>query len=313
MAELSVPAGPSTPSPAGPPEDPPAMAVGGGKPRGFRAVLAFLRSSGYASAGFVIVAVYLLLAIIGPWLVPRSPTEVFPGQRSKPPSSEFWFGTDSNGMDVFSRTIAAIRVDMGLVVIAVSISLVLGIAIGLLTGYLGGMLDMLVTRVTDLIQSFPVLVFALAVVAALGHGVIGAVVVIATLDIPLYTRLIRSEVVRIRTSSYVTAAIAAGNSTARLLRVHVLPNAIPAILPQIAIRFAWAIGVVAALAFVGVGVQVPTPEWGSMIRIGSAGVISGHWWPSVFPGLAIAVLIIGFNMLADALQEHWNPRRRRDV
>jgi peptide/nickel transport system permease protein len=167
--------------------------------------------------------------------------------------------------------------------------------------------------VTDLIQSFPVLVFALAVVAALGHGVVGAVVVIAILDVPLYTRLIRSEVVRIRTSSYITAAIAAGNSTARLLRVHVLPNAVPAILPQIAIRFAWAIGVVAALAFVGVGVQVPTPEWGSMIRIGSSGVISGQWWPSVFPGLAIAVLIIGLNMLADALQEYWNPRRRRDV
>ncbi len=276
-----------------------------------RALAGFLSQSRPGAMGLAIVVVYAIMAALAPVVAPADPTQVFNGQQLQPPGPTFWFGTDQNGMDVFSRTVFAARIDLGIATAAEVLALAAGVLLGLLTGYRGGWIDFVALRAMDVIQAFPVLLLAIAIVAATSQSISAAIFVIAFIDVPIYTRLVRGEVLRVRETTYVMAAFGLGNPIRRLLRKHVLPNAIPPILTQIAVRYAWTIKVIAALAFVGVGIQVPTPEWGSMIRVGADSIISGYWWPSIFPGLAVVILILGLNLLADGLQDHLNPRRQR--
>lgn len=278
--------------------------------RGMEEVAHFLRSDLSGSLGVVLLLMWLLLALFAPAVSPYSPVQIFGDEILKPPSSAHWFGTDINGMDVFSRTVHAARLDLQIAGVAVSISLVVGVALGLLTGYIGGWVDMLVLRVLDVLQAFPALILGLAVVAALQRGIVSIIFVIAFLDIPIYARLIRAETFRIRETNYIEAARALGNPTWRILLVHVLPNSLPPVVIQSAVRMAWAVKITASLAFVGVGIQAPTPEWGSMIRVGSDGIMRGVWWPTVFPGLAVVTLVLGLNLLADALQSYLRPGGR---
>jgi len=280
--------------------------------RAVRSVGEFLRSSRYGAIGLGILAVYAVIALFGSFLTPYSPTQIFGGHALAPPGPIFKFGTDQNGMDILSRTIAAARVDMGVATASEAISVVLGVGLGLLTGFRRGWIDLVILRAMDVLQAFPVLVLAIAIVAATQQSISTAIFVIAFVDIPVYTRLIRGEVLLIRESTYIMAAIAVGNPLPRLLARHVLPNAVPPVVTQVAIRYAYAIKLIAALAFVGVGIHVPTPEWGSMIRTGTPSIISGLWWPTVFPGVAVGVLILGLNLLADGLQQYWDPKSHRD-
>lgn len=275
-----------------------------------RAVSDFLRSDLSGAFGVALILMWLLLALFAPAVSPYSPVQIFGTEILKPPSSAHWFGTDINGMDVFSRTMHAARLDLQIAGIAVTISLVVGVALGLLTGYVGGWVDMLVLRVLDVLQAFPALILGLAIVAALQRGIASIIFVIAFLDIPIYARLIRAETFRIRETNYIEAARALGNPTWRILLVHVLPNSLPPVVIQSAVRMAWAVKITASLAFVGVGIQAPTPEWGSMIRVGSDGIMTGVWWPTVFPGLAVVTLVLGLNLLADALQSYLRPGGR---
>ena len=278
--------------------------------RGMEKVAHFLRSDLSGSLGVVLLLMWLLLALFAPAVSPYSPVQIFGAEILKPPSSAHWFGTDINGMDVFSRTVHAARLDLQIAGVAVSISLVVGVALGLLTGYIGGWVDMLVLRVLDVLQAFPALILGLAVVAALQRGIVSIIFVIAFLDIPIYARLIRAETFRIRETNYIEAARALGNPTWRILLVHVLPNSLPPVVIQSAVRMAWAVKITASLAFVGVGIQAPIPEWGSMIRVGSDGIMRGVWWPTAFPGLAVVTLVLGLNLLADALQSYLRPGGR---
>lgn len=278
--------------------------------RVFRAVSDFLRSDLSGALGVALILMWLLLALLAPTVSPYSPVQIFGTDILKPPSSAHWFGTDINGMDVFSRTMHAARLDLQIAGIAVTISLVVGVALGLLTGYVGGWVDMLALRVLDVLQAFPALILGLAIVAALQRGIASIIFVIAFLDIPIYARLIRAETFRIRETNYIEAARALGNPTWRILFVHVLPNSLPPVVIQSAVRMAWAVKITASLAFVGVGIQAPTPEWGSMIRVGSDGIMTGVWWPTVFPGLAVVTLVLGLNLLADALQSYLRPGGR---
>lgn len=262
-----------------------------------------------ASIGAAIVILYVVAAVAASLIAPYEPDELF-SEVLAPPSGDHWFGTDVNGMDVFSRTVYATRIDLGLAGAAVAIALVGGIALGLLSGYIGGWLDLILVRVLDVLQAFPVLILAVAIVAATQQSYIAVVGVIALVDLPIYTRLVRTEVLRIRELPFVVAARAVGNRTRRLLRRHVLPNSVPSVISQTAVRFASAITVVAALAFVGVGIQAPTAEWGSMIRLGASDVIGGIWWTTAFPGLAIVILSLGLNLFADGLQTYLDPRSR---
>lgn len=275
-----------------------------------RGVSEFLRSDLSGSLGVALILMWVLLAVFATALAPYSPVAIFGTEILKPPSSAHWFGTDINGMDVFSRTLHAARLDLQIAGLAVSISLLVGVMLGLVTGYLGGWVDMVVLRVLDVLQAFPALILGLAIVAALQRGIASVIFVIAFLDIPIYARLIRAETFRIRETTYIEAARSLGNPTWRILAFHVLPNSLPPVVIQSAVRMAWAVKITASLAFVGVGIQAPTPEWGSMIRVGSDGIMAGVWWPTVFPGLAVVTLVLGLNLLADALQSFLRPGGR---
>lgn len=270
--------------------------------------LAFARSSIAGSVGLLIVTAFIVVATFAEFIAPKPPLEIYGDNVLEAPSSEFWFGTDGNGMDVFSRTLHAARLDLYISVSSVLISIIAGVVLGLVAGYLGGWFDLVLLRTMDVLQAFPVIILALAVVAATQQSLTSVILVIAFLDTPIYARMIRGQVLSLRESMYVESARAVGNPSWRVMWRHILPNTLPPVVIQTAVRLAWAVKVTSALAFVGVGIQVPTPEWGAMIRQGSAYIISGEWWPSVFPGLALMLLVLGFNLLADAIQDHLDPR-----
>lgn len=276
-----------------------------------KGVSAFVRSDASGALGIALILFWVGLAVFASSVAPYSPVQIFSMEILQPPSASHWFGTDINGMDVFSRTIHAARLDLQIAGTAVFISLVVGVTLGLVTGYIGGWVDMIVLRLLDVLQAFPALILGLAIVAALQRGIASVIFVIAFLDIPIYARLIRTETFRIRETNYIEAARALGNPTSRILAVHVLPNSLPPVVIQSAVRMAWAVKITASLAFVGVGIQAPTAEWGSMIRVGSDGIMTGVWWPTVFPGLAVVTLVLGLNLLADALQSFLRPGGRR--
>lgn len=274
-----------------------------------RGLWRFLTSSLAAFTGTTIVVAFVVVGALAGVLVSTDPLRIFGSDVLSPPSAAHWFGTDGNGMDVFSRTIHAIQIDLLVAVTAVAISITAGVTLGLIAGYRGGWFEMLLLRIMDVLQAFPALILALAVVAASQGSIAAVVVVIAILDTPVFIRLTRGQVLSIREAMYVEAAKATGNKPWRIMWRHIMPNTVPPLIIQAAMRLAWAVMVVASLAFVGVGIQVPTPEWGAMIRHGSQFITAGQWWPAVFPGIALMLLVLGFNLLADAIQDHLDPRK----
>ncbi|MEM8855072.1 MAG: ABC transporter permease [Pseudomonadota bacterium] len=214
-------------------------------------------------------------------------------------------------MDIFSRVIYGARYAFAIAVPAVLLSMIIGIPLGLWVGYIGGVADEMTMRIFDGLRVFPSIILALAVVAAAGPSVLNVVLVIGILDSPIFARVVRSEVLAYRSSTMVEAAKAAGNPTWRIVLVHLLPNTMSGAMAQSAVRAAWAVRIAAALAFLGIGIQVPTPEWGVMIRQGAEFMVTGQWWVAVFPGLALMVMMLGLNMLGDGAQDLLNPRRGR--
>lgn len=216
-------------------------------------------------------------------------------------------------MDVLSRTMYGARYAFGISIPVLVLGLTLGVPLGLYAGYRGGWFDEVTLRALDAIRVFPSIVLALALVSATGQSLANVVIVIGMLDIPVYARLVRAEVLALRQGGYVEAAVNAGNPTWRILLVHLLPNCMRGATAQIPIRMAWAVRVSATLAFIGVGIQAPAPEWGAMIRQGAEYMISGEWWVALTPGFALVILIIGFSMLGDGLEEVFDPRRSRQA
>lgn len=266
-----------------------------------------------APTGFIggcIILFFVLMAIFANLLAPYDPLHAFSYDVLKPPSAAYWLGTDNNGMDVLSRIIHGSRLAFGIAVPAVVLAALIGIPLGLFAGYRGGWLDELLLRIMDVLRVFPSIILALAIVAATGPSIFNIIIVIGLVDAPIFARVVRAEVLSLRTSNFVEAAIAAGNPVRRVLFVHLLPNAVKGAMAQSAVRLAWAVRVSATLAFVGVGVQPPTPEWGAMIRMGAESMVTGEWWVALFPGTALVLLVLGFNMLGDGVQDWLDPRRR---
>lgn len=253
--------------------------------------------------GYALVAIYAGLAVFAPNLPLRDPNEINVDSLMSRPSSEYPFGTDLNGMDILSRTIFASRVDLSIAFSAVLLALILGILIGSLIGFTGGILDSIFSRFLDLFQSYPVLILALAISGIANDSLLTVVFIITLVDAPVFIRLVRSEVVRLKTALFVDSARALGNSDFRIVFRHILPLAVPPVLVQIPIRIAYSINIVAAMAFVGVGIQPPTPEWGSMIKLGTPYIGSGQWWMAIFPGLAIFGICLSLNLISDDLQK----------
>jgi peptide/nickel transport system permease protein len=274
-------------------------------------VLGIMRRSPTFAVGFGIILFFGLLAAFADLIAPLPPTLSFPYEVLKPPGTgQFLLGTDGNGMDVLSRVIHGARYAFLIAIPTVLLALLLGVPIGLVAGYHGGLADDLLIRFTDTLRVFPSIILALAVVAALGPSILNVVLTLGVLDMAIYARLVRAETLALRSGGFVEAARAAGNPPWRVMFLHVLPNASQGALAQTAVRGAWAVRIGATLAFLGVGVQPPTPEWGVMIRQGAEFMVSGQWWVGVYPGLALILLVLGLNLAGDGLQDLLDPRRR---
>ncbi|WP_414474749.1 ABC transporter permease [Microvirga sp. M2] len=267
--------------------------------------------------GYLIVVTVACAAFLAPIIAPYSPIEADPTQFLEPPSWSHLFGTDAVGMDIFSRAIYAPQIDLTIAVLGTLISAVLGTVIGALVGYYSvgkGVrvwLSFAVMRAADVLQAFPVFVFAIALVAALGQSIQTVVIAIAFVNVPVYLRLMRSQVLSIRSMRYVEAAQVAGLSDMKTIFHHIVPNAIAPILAQLSVNVGWGILLTAALSFIGAGVRAPTPEWGSMIAMGFQNVVTGQWWPSVFPGLMLAITVFGFSLVGSSVEVLADPTKRR--
>jgi peptide/nickel transport system permease protein len=269
-----------------------------------------LRTQPSAVLGAVIVAVALLLAAVGPSLAPFDPEAAMPDEQLLPPSFQHLMGTDDNGMDVFSRVIASPRTDLTIAVLGTIGAILAGIPLGLIAGYYRGPLSEILMRISDIIQSFPVFILGMALVVVTGQEIRNVVYVVAVINCPIYVRLVRSQVLFLRERPFIEAARAIGGGDGWIIREHILSNAIGPVVANASVTIGWAILLTAGLSFIGAGVRVPTPEWGSMIAVGAKNVYTGEWWPSVFPGVALALTVLGFALLGDAMV-HMTDRTRR--
>jgi peptide/nickel transport system permease protein len=261
-------------------------------------------------AGLVIVVGVALIGLAAPLIAPYGPTEGNPAATLQPPSWDHLFGTDAIGFDIFSRVVYAARLDLGIALGAVAIALVFGCLLGAVAGFYVGIVDELVMRVCDMVSAFPSFILALGIVAALGPSIPNLILAIAVVNVPVYARLLRSRMVSVREAQYVRAAVAIGCSGPRVMFVHVLPNSATPIFVQSTLQAGYAILEAAGLSFIGLGVRVPTAEWGVMVSMGLGYVVSGEWWISFFPGMAIAITVMGFNLIGDGLQDMLDPKRR---
>jgi len=260
---------------------------------------------------FVVVA---LLAWIAPSLVAPYPQDAgavyYPNPR-QPPSADHWFGTDELGRDVFSRVILATPLDLQVAIIVVGSAVLIGTALGVISGYFGGLIDELVMRVTDIFLAIPGLILALAFAASLGSGLFNVMVALTLTWWPGYTRLIRGQALSVRENLYVEAARAVGARETRIVFKHVLPNCLAPLIVNATMDLGSVILVAAALGFLGLGQQPPYPEWGKMIAEGQAFILTGGWWLYTFPGLAILLVVLAFNLAGDGLRDVLDPRLRR--
>ena len=284
---------------------------------GLRLLLAVMRRRPSFVLGYAVVGLITLAAVFAPLIAPYSPIDANPARFLEPPSWEYWMGTDAVGMDIFSRVIYAPRVDLTIAVAGTLISAIIGTFVGAMVGYYqeaGGLRSFfsgLVMRSADVLQAFPVFVFAIALVASLGQSLQTVIIAIAFVNIPIYLRLMRSQVIAIRQMRYVEAAVVAGLSDLQTVLRHVVPNSLGPVLAQLSVNIGWSILLTAGLSFVGAGVRAPTPEWGSMIAMGFQNVVTGQWWPSVFPGVALAVTVFAFALIGSSIETLADPVRRR--
>jgi peptide/nickel transport system permease protein len=268
------------------------------------------RRSPTFAVGVLIVGAMLVVASLADVLAPHSPTEAFSANVLHAPGARLTLGTDGNGMDVRSRVIHGTRYAFGIALPAGLIMVLVGVPLGVLAGYKGGVLDEILLRLLDVLRAFPTIILALAVVAAMGPNLFNVILVVGLLDSPILARIVRAEVLALREATFVRAAVAVGNPPWRVMVRHILPNALLGATAQLPVRMAWAVRISATLAFIGVGVQAPAPEWGAMIRQGAEYVISGEWWVATFPGLALIGLVLGLNPLGDGSSDLLDPRRR---
>nr|WP_300152251.1 ABC transporter permease [Propionicimonas sp.] len=280
-----------------------------------RSVLQYSRHDGAFLTGGIILIVAMVLAIIGPYITPYDPQTSSPDVYI-PPSPEHLFGTDSVGADVFSRTIAAFRIDVFMAVAAVTASSVIGTLLGALAGFSfsskpGQALSWVILRLADMAQSFPVFIMAFALVGTFGPSIRNVVIAIAFVSIPAFLRLSRGAVLTAEKEAYVDAARVMSLRELRILIRHVLPNSLEPVIANLSVSLSQAILMTAGLSFLGAGVRPPTPEWGLIISAGSSGLVTGAWWITVLPGLVMAATIVGFALLGDGVRRYLNPSDRQ--
>ncbi len=304
MTQASLPQGSPPAAPAADEAPPPE--------RQFLAILRALTANRLALAALIVLGLLVLSAIFGGALAPQSPNQVNVSERLQPQGAGHIFGTDELGRDVFSRILAASRVSVQVGLVAVGISLVAGVTLGLLAGFYGRWVDDVIMRVMDMLFAFPAILLAIAIVAVLGPGATNAMIAIGIVYTPILARITRASVLSVREEVFVRAARSLGASDLRLLVRHILPNVTAPIIVQTSLSLAFAILSEAALSFLGLGVQPPDPSWGRMLFEGR-GFIQQAWWMGVFPGLAIFVTVLSFNLVGDALRDALDPRQRSAI
>ena len=271
--------------------------------------LYLLLSARLAWLGLVVLIGMLFLAATADFLTPYDPNHQDYAHTLEPPNADHPFGTDQLGRDVYSRVVYSTRVSLQVGVVAVGIGMVAGVVIGLLAGFYRGWVEELLMRVMDALLAFPALVLALAITAALGQGIVNAMIAIGVVITPAYARLVRGQTLSIRERDYVTAARLAGARPLRLMWRHIWPNVTAPVIVQASLNVSGAIITEASLSFLGLGVRPPTASWGSMLQIGYQ-YLSTAPWLSVFPGVAIFVAVFGLNLLGDGLRQALDPRLR---
>jgi peptide/nickel transport system permease protein len=271
-----------------------------------RAAARVPRWSMASRAAAVLVLAASFIAVASPWLAPFDP-QAISDAGLQAPDAKHWLGTDQLGRDVFSRVMHGTRVSLGIAVSSVAFALVVGGAIGLLTGYFGGRLDLLIGRVLDVMFAVPEVLLALVVMSIVGVGLMQITLAIAVVYTPIFARVCRGSVLAARQQPFVEAARAVGASHARLMLCHVLPAAIPALVVQTTLSLAFAVLAESALSFLGLAGQTDAASWGQMLRQGKD-MMERAWWTAVFPGLAITLLVLSFNVLGDGLRDVLDPR-----
>ena len=280
--------------------------------RNFKLILYTLSRSPLSVIGFFCVSVFLIIALIGPMII------TYPGdikgaihmdQKLRPPSSNHPFGTDEVGRDIYSRVIMGTRLSFQIGLIIIFIAMGIGVPLGIIAGYVGGWLNEIIMRVTDIFLSIPGLLLALAIVGALGPGIKNAMLALSIVWWPGYVRLVQGKTLSLREESYVEAAKSIGASKLRVIFSHILPNCTSPIIVKASMDMGMAILFAANLGFIGVGAQPPIPEWGAMISTGR-NYLPDHWWMATFPGMAILITVLGFNLLGDGLRDILDPQSR---
>jgi peptide/nickel transport system permease protein len=260
-------------------------------------------------AGAIILAIVLIAAIFAPYLAPHDPLGMNPTQLLQPPSAEHLMGTDELGRDVMSRVIWGARISLYVGVISVTMAVLLGVTLGLLAGYHGGILDDLINRVLDVVFAFPTILLALGIVGMLGSSLTNSMIAIGLIYTPVYARLARGTTLAVKEREFVQAAAACGAQSGRIILRHILPNVMAPLIVQTSLSLSLAILAEASLSFLGLGTQPPDPSWGTMVNTGQA-LIELSPWPVVFPGLAIVLAVLAFNLIGDGLRDALDPRMR---
>ena len=267
------------------------------------------KKSKVALLGTGIVIFFIILAIFGPLLAPQGINEQNLSKRLLAPSIDHWFGTDDFGRDIFSRVVHGARISLWVGFFSVILSVVVGSVLGIVAGYYGKWVDTIISRIFDIMLAFPSILLAIAVVAVLGPSLQNALIAIAIINVPNFGRLIRSKVLSIKEEEYITAAKAIGMKDMRILFSHILPNSMTPVVVQGTLAIATAIIEAAALGFLGLGAQAPAPEWGKMLADARIYLLNAPW-TMIFPGLAIMLTVLGFNLMGDGLRDALDPKMK---
>lgn len=276
----------------------------------FLFTIKLLKQNPSAVAGFIIIAVMCTMALTASHISPYDPIRINLSQRLSPPSTHHLFGTDELGRDILSRVIYGARISLRIGILVISVAGGLGAVLGAISGYLGKSMDTFIMRIMDVILSFPSLVLAMALAAALGPSLNNAIFAVAFVMIPKFARMVRGEALAVKEKQFIAAARASGAGNLWIVFNHILPNCFSSVIVLATLALGDAILIAASLSFIGLGAQPPTPEWGAMISVGRK-FLMDQWWYATFPGLFILLTVIGFNIFGDALRDILDPMIRR--
>ncbi len=268
------------------------------------------KSTKLAMIGSVIIGILLFVVIFAPLIAPYDPFLNNMAERLQAPNWSHFFGTDQFGRDIFSRVIYGSRIEIWIIFLVSLISGGAGTLLGVISGYFGGIVDEIIMRTTDMFLAFPSLVLAMAFAAALGPSLTNTIIAISIVGWTVFARLARAEAMKVKKQPYIEAIRSVGAGNIRIMFFHVLPMCLSPILVQLTLRMGTIILTAAGLGFLGLGVRPPLPEWGSMVSDGRSYLV-GQWWISTFPGIAIALVVLGFNFLGDGIRDIMDPRLRR--